>query len=77
MNIEIINGEPDRKITGWLLAYFCNRLYKFKRSFSMIELQSYFIRISNQKICIAIVFELIYEDMEGKNWKIEIFIKWW
>ncbi len=43
----------------------------------MIELQSYFIKISDQKICIAIVFELIYEYKEGKNWKIKVFIKWW
>ncbi len=35
----------------------------------MIELQSYFTMISDEKTFIEIVFRLIYEDIEGKNKK--------
>lgn len=41
----------------------------------MKELQSYFMRISDEKTSIGIVFEFIYEDMERINKQIEIFIK--
>lgn len=41
----------------------------------MIKLQSYFIRISDEKTSIGIVFDFIYEDVEEKNNKMRIFIK--
>ncbi len=41
----------------------------------MTKLQSYFIKISDEKTSIGIDFKLIYEDMEAKNKKIKNFIK--